>query len=143
MEGRSAASRKDVMTRSHSGRRRRLAATCLAVASLVGALTITGASPASAACATTYRSTNGNDPNRTFQISSASTCNDLNIRQATAGQYYRGEYRSGTTWYNGAAGWKYRSPSTTNLAVVISGIANTTTVRMTGSSVNAHAYAVH
>lgn len=131
------------MTPVHSPRRPSAVAIALAIlASTVGLVTI-GAQPASASCTTSYVDTNGNNPYRSFRISSTSTCNDLNIRQATVGQYYRGSYRSGSTWYNGAAGWKYRSPSTTNLAVVISGIANTTLVRVTGCCTNAHAWAVH
>jgi hypothetical protein len=130
------------MNRSPSRLRKALAAT-VGVLSLTGALAAYGASPASASCVTTYKSTNGNDATRTFQIASNSTCNDLNIRQATVGQSYRGEYRSGTTWVPGSPGWKYRSPSTNDLAVVIPNVINGTTVRMTGASANAYAYAVH
>lgn len=130
------------MTRTPSRFRKALAGGLAAVA-LSGAFVATGVTPASAACVTTTRSTNGNDPNRNFTISSASTCNDLNIREATVAQNYRGSYLSGSTWFNGSSGWKFRSPTTTSLAVVIPNIANGTVVRMTGASVNASANAVH
>lgn len=132
-----------IRTRGGSHRARRsLAALAVAGASIAGGLVVTEL-PASAACVTTYADTNGNNPNRSFTISSSSTCNDMNFRQATVGQNYRGEYKSGASWYVGSGGWLYRSPTTTGLVVAIASIANGTTVRATGAATNAHIYVVH
>ncbi|MGN6695958.1 MAG: hypothetical protein ACTHN0_17405 [Aquihabitans sp.] len=130
------------MTTTRSSRLRKAVAAGVTALSLAGAFVALETTPASAACVTTYRSTNGNDATRKFQIASGSSCSDLNIRQATVAQNYRGEYYS-SSWKVGSLGWKYRSPSTTNLQPVITNVADTTTVRMTGASVNAYAYAVH
>ena len=133
---------KTHITRGSGRVRRTAAAVAVAATSIVGGLALAEL-PASAACATTYADSNGNNQNRHFAISSSSTCNDMNFRQSTYGQSYRGEYRSGSSFIPGSAGWVYRSPSTTNLRVVISGVADTTVVRATGASVNAHIYVVH
>ena len=131
------------MFRSTPSRLRKVLVAGAAAVGLSGAFLATSITPASAACTTSYVSTNGNDASRDFRISSTSTCNDLNLRTATVAQNYKGQYQSGSSWINGSAGWKYRSPSTTTLAVIISNVANNTNVRVSGATTNAYAYAVH
>lgn len=111
----------------------------LAAATIVAVPTvIADASPVEAAgCSWAWRDTNGNNPNRSFWISSSSPCSDLNAKRPTVSQSYRGEYLSGGQWRVGAAGWVWMAKDSNTNRVLISNIANGTQVRVTGAAINA------
>jgi hypothetical protein len=115
----------------------------LALAASVTSGVALTASPASAACVDSYVNTNGSNPFRVFHIASNSTCDDLNFREASVSQYYRGMYNSGENWYDGAPGWLYRTPSSSNNAVAIYNISNGTPVAALGDYYDANLWARH
>lgn len=134
---------RHMTTDSRPAHSRRTAAAIAAVPATVGAFVIGAATPAGAACAGDHNvSTDGNDPNRSFTIAGGG-CVDLNFHEATVSQWYRGEYRSGTVWYIGSAGWISRGPGTSAGRVAISNIATGATARATGWSQNAKLHVTH
>jgi hypothetical protein len=114
----------------------------LTLGTAIAALSLT-VSPASAACASKWAYTDGNNPNTWFAISSNSTCNDMNFERATVSQTYRGYYYTSAGWKGGSAGWISRGPSTYNWRVAISNVSSGTAVKVVGCCTNAQQLVFH
>ncbi|MGB3410873.1 MAG: hypothetical protein WBA45_06705 [Microthrixaceae bacterium] len=111
----------------------------LVAAMLATGLLVTTAGPASAAACKLYNGTTATKASTGNWYSQAFTtptggCNDTNLYLTSYSNYYKGQYLSGGTWTDGAAGWKLvpaNTPSYGSGRVLISSVTDGTPVRVT------------